>query len=516
MNYLPRSDSTLDKLTHGGMLARNTVLSLIGQGVPILAAIVAIPLLIKGLGTDRFGVLTLVWLVMGYFSIFDLGLGRALTQIVSAKLGAEEHQEIQTIIWTALLMIMAMGLLGAATLILSAPWLVGAVLTISPGLQAEALTSFYLMAVSLPLVISSSSLRGVLEAHQRFDLTNAVGGVMGVYSFLAPLLALSFSSQLPFIVACLLVGRLFSWGAYFLFCRRAVPSLRQGIIFRPSWLWPLISFGGWITLTNIVGPLMLYLDRFLISGLVSVAAVAYYATPFELVTKLWLIPGALAGVLFPALAASVFEDRKRANQLFERGVKYLFLLMFPLTLVILVFAQEVLTVWLGADFAAHGTRVLQWLTIGVFINSLAWIPSALIQSAGRPDLVAKLHILEFPLYLFVLIWATKAYGIIGAASIWVLRVALDAVIMFYLGQKIFTPESLGLRNLFLAFGGALIIWALAAQLPNVSIKIAFLGLTLVLFALMAWLLILNANEKDWMHKNLNVFSRITPGRSFGK
>ena len=77
-----------NELISGTRLARNSALNLLGLCSPLLVAIVAIPILIRGLGTDRFGVLTLVWVVIGYSSLFDLGLSRALTKIVAEKLGA--------------------------------------------------------------------------------------------------------------------------------------------------------------------------------------------------------------------------------------------------------------------------------------------------------------------------------------------------------------------------------------------------------------------------------------------
>jgi O-antigen/teichoic acid export membrane protein len=70
----------------GGLLARNTLFNLIGQGLPLVVAVVTIPLIIQGLGIDRFGLLSLAWVVLGYFAIFDLGLGRATTKFVAEAL----------------------------------------------------------------------------------------------------------------------------------------------------------------------------------------------------------------------------------------------------------------------------------------------------------------------------------------------------------------------------------------------------------------------------------------------
>ncbi len=63
-------------LTGSRRLARNVLWNLLGTGAPLLMALVAIPMLIEGLGTARFGVLTLAWTVVGYFSLVSLELGR--------------------------------------------------------------------------------------------------------------------------------------------------------------------------------------------------------------------------------------------------------------------------------------------------------------------------------------------------------------------------------------------------------------------------------------------------------
>ena len=130
------------ELTRGRRLVRNTVLNLIGLGAPLMVAIFAIPFLIDGLGTDRFGILTLVWAAIGYFGLFDLGLGRALTQIVAKKLGTDREQEIPTLVWTALFVMSVVGLLGTAVVFLLSRWLVMTVLKIPPVFQIETLNVF--------------------------------------------------------------------------------------------------------------------------------------------------------------------------------------------------------------------------------------------------------------------------------------------------------------------------------------------------------------------------------------
>ena len=158
----------------GSMLARNTLLNLIGQAVPLLVAVVAIPFVVRGLGTERFGLLSLAWVVLGYFTIFDLGLGRATTKYVAEALGKGEEDQVPHIIWTAVTVQAIMGFVGAIVLLGITDLLVGRVLNIPPELLGEARVTFHLLALSIPVVLISSSFSGVLEAAQRFDLINAV------------------------------------------------------------------------------------------------------------------------------------------------------------------------------------------------------------------------------------------------------------------------------------------------------------------------------------------------------
>ena len=127
----PTDAATPAALTSGRLLARNAVWNLVTQCVPMAVAIVTIPVLIAGIGTDRFGVLTLAWIILGYFSLFDLGLGRALTKLVAEKLGLGRSSGIPPLVGTALGLMMALGLVGALFVGLISPWLVRDVLRIS-------------------------------------------------------------------------------------------------------------------------------------------------------------------------------------------------------------------------------------------------------------------------------------------------------------------------------------------------------------------------------------------------
>jgi O-antigen/teichoic acid export membrane protein len=475
---MTEGSTTRHPLLHGRLLARNVVWNLIGSGAPVLVAVFSIPILIRGLGKDRFGLLALAWALIGYASVFDLGIGRALTQLVAKKLGSGEERDVAGVAWTSLVLMLLLGLIGSLAVVFISPWLVEHALKVPAGLQTETLRSFYLLAFSIPLVIVTAGLRGLLEAHQRFGLTNLLRVPMGVFTFLGPLLVLPFSHSLIPVLAVLLFGRLLGCGAFLWACLAAVPALRLRFDLNRSFVAPLLRFGSWMTVTNLVSPLMVSLDRFLIGAMLSIAAVAYYVTPFEMVTKVLLIPAALTGVVFPAFSTSSVHDRAYTSLLFERSIKSISAILFPIILFIVVFAQDGLKLWLGADFAQHSARVLQLIGVGVFINSLASVPFSFLQGIGRPDLTGKLNLLELPFYLLSVWWLTRLRGIEGTALAWTLRMLVDAAILFVLAARIVPESAAGIRRMSFTMAGTAGALILATVIPGMGSKIVFLLLVL--------------------------------------
>lgn len=493
--------SEVKKLTSGSLLARNTVWNLFGQVAPMAVGLFAIPRLIHALGTDRFGVLTIAWMVVGYFSFFDLGLGRAMTNLVAQKLATDSDEELPAIIWTANLLMGAMGILGAIVLALISPVLVHNLLKTPPALQLETTRAFYLLSLSVPFVISTAGFRGVLEARQKFGIINIVRIPMGIATFAAPLLVLPWTKDLTAVVGILVAARVVFWLTYTILALLDLPSLLRRIEIDTHLLPMLFSFGAWMTVSNIVSPIMAYLDRFLVGMLLSLTAVAYYATPFEVASKMGILPMAIVGVLFPAFSTALVANREHAGKLFRHAVKLVVLALLPVALLIVLFAQNGLTFWLGSAFASHSTRVLQILAIGVLINGMAGLPFALVQGAGRADITGKLHLLELPFYLATVWVLTKQFGIVGTALAWSLRVTIDAILLFWIAGR-FVDCFVRFRSIFAATAGVTAVFALAMIDMTLPVKIFVSVIFLLSFAATAWFALLAADERQFLRAHL--------------
>jgi O-antigen/teichoic acid export membrane protein len=490
-------------MTSSRLLARNSLLSLAGQVVPMLAALVAIPLLIRDLGAPRFGVLTLAWAAIGYFSLFDLGLSRALTQAVALRLGLDEgDRDLTAVAWTSLWLMLALGVVGAVVLGLMTPWLVERGLNIPAELVRESRIAFYLLAISLPWVVTTAGLRGLLEAHQHFGAATALRIPLAVFTFVGPLAVLPFSRSLVPIVAVLVIGRGLTWMAYLAVCLRRYDYLRAGLHVRRRVIGPLARYGGWLTVSNIVSPLMANMDRFFIGAILPLAAVAHYVTPFEVVSKLLVIPQSMVAALFPAFASSHGQDRAQTSRLFDRSLRAVLLMMFPLLFAVILFAPEGLTAWVGADFARASLPVLRWLAVGVFINSLAQPAVAVIQGSGRPDVTAWFHLAELPLYAGGLWWLAQRFGIVGVAIAWTLRVTLDTAALLFVAYRAAPHPWRQAQRAMPSAVAAIGAMVAAALVQGMTSKLIVLFVALVAFALLAWTRIVEPGEReslrDWM------------------
>jgi O-antigen/teichoic acid export membrane protein len=461
-------------------VGRDAFFNFAGQAAPLVVGALTIPLTIRWLGIDRFGVLALMWVLIGYLNVFDLGLARATTKFVAAAIGKREP-DIASLVGTALATNALLGLVGAIGVWAAAPALVDRILNLPTDLAEEARRAFSVLALSLPVALFSTSLRGVLEAARRFDLVNIVRAPLGGMNFLIPLVGAGAGWQLSGIVFAIFLLQIMGAVIHYILCIRVFPVLRRPRVeFRR--LKKLLAFGGWVAVSGIVGPLLVYLDRFAIGALLSVAAAGQYAAPHEVVTRLSIIPMSLVAVLFPLFSAEVLR-RTHIEALAVRSLRTLLLTMGAVSLVTLTLADDIVRFWLGVQFQDVVTLPLQILSVGVFINSLAYVPYTLLQARGRPDITGKLHLVELPLH-FGLVWVlVSSFGIVGAATAWSIRVTIDATLLFIAAARFghLSYRSLSSGGLPALAAGVAVLGMVALGIsivPSLPVRVCALLLTL--------------------------------------
>jgi O-antigen/teichoic acid export membrane protein len=488
-------------LLSGRLLVRNTAFNLLGQGLPLFIALVATPSIVRGLGVDRFGILTIAWMVISYFALFDLGLSRATVKYVAEALGKGEVERLPVLVWTPFGLQLLLGLVAGLILAMFIPLLADVAFNIPHNMASESRSVFVILAYSLPIILMPMVLKGVLEAGQRFALINTVQILAGSLMFLLPLLGIYLGMGLPGIVSLLVVSRLGTAAAYFILCRKLFPSILSSFTFDPQLVRQLMSFGGWMTLSNIVGPILLYLDRLVIGISISVAAVAYYTVPLEVVLRLMVFPVSVILVLFPAFSAIGTASRETIVRLYIRSMKYLFLVMGPLVFIMVLFAREILQLWLGHDFAQQSSLVFQVLAAGMLLTPVQ-VSVSLLQGIGRPDITAKFYLLEFLFYMPLLWFLVARMGIAGAAVAWTTRVIVDTLLLLFASGKLLeirvhTVVENGLPRSVLALVLlAAALWMTSRLDGSVLVQAGITFTCLCVFVLASWRYVLDARDKQ--------------------
>lgn len=406
-------------------LKRNTLWNLAGSGVPLLAGVALIPFTLSRLGNEAFGVLTLIWGLIGYFSLFDFGVGRALTFQLSRLSAAGRQEQAGQVLRAGLLLTGAAGLFGVALVGMLAPGLATQWLKIEPALQADVRQAFWIAAMGILPTTLTSGLRGALEGLDQFAASNIARMMLGVWMFALPAFSVYVHGpSLAMTTVYLVLGRtlvLLMMALHLrrlLFAGRAVLHVQD---FKGLW-----SYGFWVTVTGVVGPLMVYGDRFFVSAAVGADLLPLYAIPQEGLLRLLMIPMALTGALLPQLAAS---DDQKAAQIYHRTYRRVGVWMLGACGLAAVLAYPVLSIWISAAFAHDAMPVVVILCLGVWVNSLASVPFILLQAKGNPRITAVFHLAELALYLMVLWVLTLQWGLIGAALAWLARVALDWLLL---------------------------------------------------------------------------------------
>ncbi len=409
-------------------LIKNSVWNLAGYVIPTAIAIPAMGYLARVLGVELFGVYTLAIAIVGYAGIFDIGLTRAIVREIAVYRGNVDERK--KIISTATIFLFLFSVTGAIIISICTPKIIS-LLNITAANHNDVQSSIQILVWTIPAFLLNQLWMSILEGDERFAILNIqrsfgssiIAGLPALFVFASP--------SLYSAIVGLAVGRLLSLIIAFVIVKNEI--INAGFIFYRKTFRRMIFFGGWITVSNIISPVMVYFDRFVISGTLGANKVGYYTAPSEIVSRLGLIPGALSRAVFPKLSAAKTYDELKKN------IKFSYLVMglgcLPLMAVLILLAKIIMHLWLGEEYALQSQTIFQILLVGFFFNSIAQIPFTVIQSLGKAKYTAFLHCLEVAPYLALLYFLVNSYGVLGAAYAWTIRVFVDCLLLILVSRK---------------------------------------------------------------------------------
>lgn len=411
-------------------LARNSLFNLLPTLSGVAVSIVTVPLYISTIGAERYGALLLALILLGYFGQADFGLGRAITQRLSSM--PEATPEVRAdVVWSALAGAGVISLIGGAVVYVVALTFFSSFFDASVVLRGEVLSAIWLFALCVPVIMLTGVSSGALVGLERFGVVSVGTTVGNLLSQILPLLvALTYCPHFSWLLAASLAGRIIgllpilaSMTAVFLRHQRIAPSCAE--------LRQLFSYGSWIMVTAIVGPLMTLADRVVIGAVLGAAAVVAYSVPVQIASRTVMFPMALVQALFPRLAS---RDAEESSRLGKASVVIVGQLYGFVVIGLICLAAPLLRLWLGEGLDVRSILVGQITVVGFWMNALANVPYALIQARGNSRYTAVLHLLELPLYAAMLYGFGVGAGLFGVALAYTLRVALDCGVLFHKAQ----------------------------------------------------------------------------------
>jgi O-antigen/teichoic acid export membrane protein len=442
-------------------LAGGTAWNLLGQVGPFLLAAFLVPGLLRRLGVERFGLLSLAWTVIGFSSVLDLGVSRAMVRSISAELSLGRNDLVASLVRTGLLLLAGISLI-AALLIAAVGW---SVLkfghSVSGDLQGEAIISLLIVSLTAPLVILNSGFRALLEARQQFRTINLIRIPIGVSSVLGPYISSRFTPSLPVAIGAWSAIWAISCAAFGMVSRMSYNRTIPGNKVTREAFGSLLGYGSWITVSNVISAILTTADRFAITTFWSAGAVAYYSVPQEVTSKMLLVPRAVTSTLFPILSGEHARDPDQVGVLTMRALRWLLAVLFPACLLLSSFGSILLSLWLGEDYSQKSSRVMSLLAISVFINGSAYIPFTALQACGRAAFCAKLHLLEISAFLPALAISVMRHGTTGAALCVIALCSTDALVLFWGASRLLRSELLAKTVSFVAGGFVILAGSLA-------------------------------------------------------
>lgn len=407
------------------MLIKNSFYTFLGMALPFVVGVVTVPLYISAIGAERYGALSIAWVLLGYFGQIDFGIGRAITQRISA-LGGARSRDCAGAVWSALASSALFGLVGGAVVYVGARYFFSGPFQLGASLRSELVASVWALAICNPLVSLTGVTSGALIGIQRFRVVSIGTFISNAGLQLFPLLAAHLiSHDLQVLILAALVARLLG---IIIFGYSVWKNLLRGqpVLVLGAEVARLTNFGIWIMVSSFVGPLMMFADRFVIGSLLGALSVAAYTVPFQVAYRTQILPLAITQVLFPRFAS---ESAARSSERCGEFTVLIGQIFAPFMIGLTCLSGPLLKLWLGAHLDVRSVNVAQILFLGIWVNAVAQIPFSYIQARGNSRFTAVLHILELPIYVGLLIGLGVGYGLSGVAAAFSLRCGLDCAVL---------------------------------------------------------------------------------------
>jgi len=470
-------------------LKKNVIANYLGQGWSGLIGLAFVPLYIKYLGIEAYGLIGIFALLQAWLTLLDMGMTPTLNrEMARFTAGAHTPQSIRDLLRSLEIICFGLAaliglLIWAASGWLASDWLRADKLPLDVVAQAIAI-----MGGVAALRFVEGIYRGAILGLQRqvfFNVVNAslstvrATGAIAVLAWISPTIEAYFVWQGIVSIISVAVLAVAAHGS--------LPATPKPARFSRQALLEIRHFAGGMMATTFLALLLTQVDKILLARLLSLEAFGYYALAASIAGALSIMIGPIAQAVYPHMAKLATQDNEAALvSVYHHAAQLLTVLTVPVVMLISFFAEGAIFVWSGDVSLAEKTApILSVLILGALLNGLMVIPYMLQLANGWTSFAVKMNAVAVLLLIPAILWAVPRYGSEGAAWIWVmLNMGYILIGIHFMHRRLIPREKwrwYGL-DILLPAGGALGVVLLAVIFRPESYEnrwqwLVFLGFT---------------------------------------
>lgn len=424
------------KRTSIRQLVKNAVYSSGTWIVNIGLVLTVTPYFVFKLGSEGYGVYSLLVGLMGYYNLADLGLSQSITKYVAQYEAEDDDDAISYSVNAALVTQLGVGAFISSSLLLFSDTILN-LLQVSTDFRSSAEVGLYVCAGSFLLQMVGSTFSSALKGLQRYDLSSKLVMLTETLKNLGIAVALYLEAGLVGAVwAAAFAGIVFFLLNYFM-VRRYLTEWRLLDGISLPYMKELFSFSSFIFISRLADLCQNQVVRFVISFFLGPSAVTYYVIPLKVVKAGSGILSRASSMVLPyASELKGLKDQERLQQTFVVGSKTVMTIAVPLFLLIILFSQPLMTVWMGAEFASKSWPLLSLLAIDKIFASFSMVPILMALGIGYARTRAMFSVVAVLLYVVLLPVFTELYGLYGTALAAILSATPGLVFIFYVSRVI--------------------------------------------------------------------------------
>jgi len=373
-----------------------------------------VPYIFSKLGSERFGIWAVVFVITGYFGLLDFGIKGSFTRFIADSWAKDDHRKINEVVNVGFLFYLLFAGVISLIAFFFAPAIVR-IIKVSGPVQEEATFALIGAIIIFGLSNSLGIFQSVINGLQRMEITNKIVILLSLPKILGTMIVLEFGYGLKGLIINNGIVMLFMAAISSLYAMRLFSHLKISI-FQFSWktFKELFNYGIRIQVSNLSGLVNLQTDKLLLAYFLNMTTVAFY----ELGHKITMLARSLPMLFFSALmpaAAEIYakSDDIRVKKLYLKGSKYLYTIVIPVAFFLCISADIIMRVWMGRDYPISAL-VIRFLTIGYFINLLAGVATHIARGMGKVNYEVRSSTLVPVLNIILSIILIIKMGLIGA------------------------------------------------------------------------------------------------------